>query len=313
MLSCCSCLKKQKLPPKHPGFYVKKFDNLCIYPGISGLPEDDNINGPCVIKVPDWIENPLGTYYMYFAHHGGKYIRMAYADYPTGPWIVKSGGVLDLDEAPNVFDHIASPEIFIMADQIVMYFHGRRDPSIGGQSTHIAISTNGLEFTAYPDEIALPYFRIIQIGEYFYGFAKKGYKGIQIYRGTSPLDIELEKGPLLLPKTRHVSLWLRGNQLYVFHSRIGDLPESILVSIIDIGQDWKKWKASSPQLITTVEHDYEGVDLPFRRSGGGTGHNPLHQLRDPYIFLEEYNNTGFLYYTVKGEKGIAMANIWYIG
>jgi hypothetical protein len=266
-----------------------------------------------VIKVPDWVENPLGPYYMYFAHHGGKYIRLAYSDSPEGPWTVKPGGVLNLADTPNVFDHIASPEIFIMADQIVMYFHGRCDPAIGGQSTHIAISPNGLEFTAYPEKIALPYFRIIQIGEYFYGFAKKGDKGIRVYRGDSPLSTELEKGPLLLPKTRHVSLWLRENKLYIFHSRIGDYPESILVSMIDTNTNWEKWTASSPQLITTVEHDYEGVDLPLESSSGGTGHGSLHQLRDPYIFLEKYNNTGILYYTVKGEKGIAMANIWYIG
>ena len=30
-----------------------------------------NINGPSVISVPDWVENPLGKYYLYFAHHRG--------------------------------------------------------------------------------------------------------------------------------------------------------------------------------------------------------------------------------------------------
>ena len=39
-----------------------------------------NINGPSLIKVPDWVENKLGNYYCYFAHHKGAYIRMAYAD-----------------------------------------------------------------------------------------------------------------------------------------------------------------------------------------------------------------------------------------
>jgi hypothetical protein len=40
----------------------------------------DNINGPAAIRVPEWIENPLGNYYLYFAHHQGTYIRLAYAD-----------------------------------------------------------------------------------------------------------------------------------------------------------------------------------------------------------------------------------------
>ena len=36
-----------------------------------------NIQGPSLIKVPDWVENPLGKYYLYFADHRGTYIRMA--------------------------------------------------------------------------------------------------------------------------------------------------------------------------------------------------------------------------------------------
>jgi hypothetical protein len=44
-----------------------------------------NIQGPSLIKVPDWVENPLGNYYLYFADHRGTYIRMAYADEVTGP------------------------------------------------------------------------------------------------------------------------------------------------------------------------------------------------------------------------------------
>src|SRR5687767_12344715 len=40
----------------------------------------DNINGPTVIRVPAWVKQPLSRYYMYFAHHMGHYIRLAYAD-----------------------------------------------------------------------------------------------------------------------------------------------------------------------------------------------------------------------------------------
>jgi len=51
-----------------------------------------NINGPAVIRVPAWIENRLGQYYLYFAHHKGHRIRMAYADSPTGPWTLYRPG-----------------------------------------------------------------------------------------------------------------------------------------------------------------------------------------------------------------------------
>ena len=37
-----------------------------------------NIQGPSLIKVPDWVENPLGEYYLYFADHRGTYIPVSY-------------------------------------------------------------------------------------------------------------------------------------------------------------------------------------------------------------------------------------------
>ena len=33
-----------------------------------------NIQGPSLIKVPTWVDNPLGKYYLYFADHRGTYI-----------------------------------------------------------------------------------------------------------------------------------------------------------------------------------------------------------------------------------------------
>ena len=44
-----------------------------------------NIQGPSLIRVPDWVENPLGKYYLYFADHKGLYIRLAYAAISPAP------------------------------------------------------------------------------------------------------------------------------------------------------------------------------------------------------------------------------------
>src|SRR5512136_199163 len=66
----------------------------------------DNINGPSVIRVPSWIKKPLGKYYMYFAHHGGKYIRLAYADTLQGPWRIYESGSLTLAQAKGFSGHI---------------------------------------------------------------------------------------------------------------------------------------------------------------------------------------------------------------
>ena len=36
-----------------------------------------NINGSFLIRVPDWIPDPLGKYYLYSSHHIGPDIRLA--------------------------------------------------------------------------------------------------------------------------------------------------------------------------------------------------------------------------------------------
>ncbi len=53
--------------------------NPIIQPQMDGR-MGDNVNGPSLIRVPDWLPNPLGKYSLYFAHHRGDYIRLAYAD-----------------------------------------------------------------------------------------------------------------------------------------------------------------------------------------------------------------------------------------
>ncbi len=50
-----------------------------------------NIQGPSLIRVPDWIPDALGRYYLYFADHKGSYIRLAYADDLHGPWNIQIG------------------------------------------------------------------------------------------------------------------------------------------------------------------------------------------------------------------------------
>jgi hypothetical protein len=58
-----------------------------------------NVNGPSLIRVPDWVTNPLGRYYLYFAHHQGQYIRLVYADELRGPWFIHTPGVLALEDS----------------------------------------------------------------------------------------------------------------------------------------------------------------------------------------------------------------------
>ena len=68
-----------------------------------------NIQGPSLIRVPDWVPGRLGRYYLYFADHKGRYIRLAFADSVLGPWKIHVTGSLQLDGSFLLTDPPAGP------------------------------------------------------------------------------------------------------------------------------------------------------------------------------------------------------------
>lgn len=277
-----------------------------------------NIQGPSLIKVPDWVENPLGNYYLYFADHRGTYIRMAYADKLTGPWTVYSPGSLKLEDsffpttcppcslAPGrtapLYAHIASPDVHVREDlnQIVMYYHGRGE---GRQFTRAAVSTDGIHFEGRADELGPHYFRVIEHDNYFYAMSMPGL----LHRSSDGLS-KFESGPqFFTADMRHSALLIRHDRLYVFFSQAGEQPERILLSTIDLSDDWRQWTATDPIEVLRPERDYEGADLPNEPSRRGYIDDRVNQLRDPAIYEE--NGKTYLLYSVAGESGIAIAEI----
>jgi hypothetical protein len=277
-----------------------------------------NIQGPSLIKVPDWVENPLGNYYLYFADHRGTYIRMAYADEVTGPWTVHSPGSLTLEDslfpttcppcspAPGsnapLYAHIASPDVHVREDlqQIVMYIHGR---DVGRQFTRAVVSQDGINFEGRKEDLGRPYFRVIETSGFFYAMSMPGY----LYRSRDGLS-DFEAGPQVFNRDmRHSALLIRDDQLYVFFTQAGQEPERILLSTIELTDDWQEWTASEPVEVLRPELDYEGANLPLEPSRRGYIDVRVHQLRDPAIYSE--GDKTYLLYSVAGESGIAVAEI----
>ncbi|MDE0981728.1 MAG: hypothetical protein OSB11_07140 [Gammaproteobacteria bacterium] len=277
-----------------------------------------NIQGPSLIKVPDWVENPLGNYYLYFADHRGTYIRMAYADEVTGPWTVYSPGSLTLEDslfpttcppcspAPGsnapLYAHIASPDVHVREDlqQIVMYIHGR---DVGRQFTRAVVSQDGINFEGREEDLGRPYFRVIEQDDFFYAMSMPGY----LYRSSDGLS-DFEAGPQIFNRDmRHSALLIRDGLLYVFFTQAGQEPERILLSTIELADDWQEWAASEPVEVLRPELDYEGANLPLEPSRRGYIDVPVHQLRDPAIYSE--GDKTYLLYSVAGESGIAIAEI----
>jgi len=301
----------------------------------------DNVNGPSVVRVPSWVANPMGRYYMYFAHHTGAHVRLAYADAIEGPWKIYDPGVLNVSETaffraqpdpPNspegFYTHVASPEIYIddANRKIVTWFHGwwteqnvwpvtsvadarawARQRGYG-QYTQVAESTDGLHFTVHAPITRESYLRVFREAGQFYGLARLGI----LSRTKDPLQaFELGPNPFrdgaYAGRVRHVALLRRGEIMNVFFSGIGDAPEHIMMSTIDLGGDWSTWKASAPIDVLTPEASYECPDLPNVPSEAGEIEGRAKQMRDPAVFAD--GGRTFLFYTICGEQGVAAAEI----
>ena len=152
---------------------VKRFStNPIIRPDMDAS-MGTNVNGPSLIRVPDWLPSPLGRYYLYFAHHRGTYIRLAYADRLAGPWQTYESGTLQLADTP-CGRHIASPDVHVDDErrEVRMYYHG--DPSdrdhaaSRGQRSFVARSRNGIHFESSSQVLGNPYVRAFTPGRVWY-------------------------------------------------------------------------------------------------------------------------------------------------
>lgn len=299
-------------------------DGPVIYPGMPGLEGDRgaNINGPSVIKVPEWVKNPLGKYYMYFAHHRGTYIRLAYADEPQGPWTIYEPGTLRL-EMTSAVHHIASPDILVddSNERLLLYFHGPTEMpggDYGGrpyeQRTFIASSRDGLDFEQISGPATTPYVRMFAYRGAYYGLGmadKASAYPLWLRSGRFSRSADglppYADGPRILDEMRHPGVTRIGETLHVFYTMVGDMPERIFYSKVDLRPDWMEWTASLPVEVLRPEGEAEGADLPLTASRGGVAADRERALRDPAVLNDE--GQVFLYYTVAGEKGIAVATV----
>ena len=209
----------------------------------------------------------------------GDFIRLAYADAVTGPWKVYEPGVLRVRDTAffrpqpdpketlaDFYTHVASPEIVVdlARKRFVMWYHGwwtngerwPSDPTDArawaqqkgyGQFTQVAESNDGVHFTVRPAITKTSYLRVFPYRGYFYGVSRLG----QLSRSADPLGT-FEMGANAFRdspyanRVRHVALVLRGSRLHVFFTAIGDAPERVLMSTIELTEDWMTWRATLP-------------------------------------------------------------------
>ena len=297
----------------------------------------ENIQGPSLIRCPSWIGDPLAKFYLYFADHKGTYIRLAYADDLRGPWTIHEPGSLQLADshfptAPPPIDrqmltrrkqqsfsnatrilhsvekelstpHIASPDVHVdeQRQKIVMYFHGLE--SYGYQASRVGLSDDGVHFDVESPIIAKTYLRTFRFEDNLYGLAMPG----QLYRTTDNFA-DFEKGPLLFnPNMRHSAVLVREQSLFVFWTQVGDAPERIYVSEIDIAKPFEEWRENDPVEVMRPQFHWEGAQEPVEPSVRSVAYGLVNQLRDPAIF--EDGDDVYLLYAGGGESAIGIARL----
>ena len=311
-------------------------DAPIIHPGLHAS-IGENVQGPSLIRVPDWVSNPLGRYYLYFADHKGRNIRLAYADALEGPWSIHAPGSLQLDasgfltEPPEASEfavwrmsvlyrlagvtlphsprldfttpHIASPDVHVDHEhrRIVMYFHGLS--GFAEQTSRAALSSDGIHFEALPETAPKTYLRAFRYRDTTYALAMPG----QFYRSRDGL-FELEPGPRLFDRDmRHSAVWVRGDTLWVFWTRVGDAPERILLTRVELGANWLAWRQGPTTEVLRPERAWEGSGAPLEPSQRSVAYGLVNQLRDPALFHDE--GRSYLLYAVGGESGIGIAEL----
>lgn len=303
----------------------------------------NNINGPCLVRLPEWTPTAqrLGRYYLYFAHHEGQSIRLAYADDVTGPWHIHEPGALPLEGSlfpsdpatiqpvgldethplatfgVNDFNpHIASPDVQIdhHNQQFRLYYHGMLED--GDQASRVALSSDGLRFAPLPPLIGHYYLRVFEHQDWFYALAWGGY----LYRARQP-EGPFERGPALFegaplcPRQegtqilRHLAVMREEDDvLHVFYTRIGDAPEVILHIRAHLTDDWHHWRVDDPQVLMRPELAWEGGHLPVVTSRPGVTYQPENALRDPHVF-RDHDGRVYMTYCGGAEQAIGIVEL----
>lgn len=281
----------------------------------------DNINGPALVRRPDWAPGP-GKYMLFFSHHKGQHIRLATADDLAGPWQIYRPGVLHLHQTPlaqtqpdapqpawavelgvdGLYPHLASPDVHVNDTQqrFDMWFHGMGQRGV--QLTYYAASTNGLDWQVSGPPTDETYLRIFRLGGETYALARLGVlmklqpDGVFAH-GHRPIDRTI----------RHVAVLPRADRLHVLYSCLGDAPERLFHTELDLSGDWRKWSQCAPEIeILRPDLSWEGADLPIEP--GLTGAVSFtNALRDPEIFVED--GRIWVVYSGGGEWALGLAEM----
>ncbi|MDE0114651.1 MAG: hypothetical protein OXN84_20505 [Albidovulum sp.] len=282
------------------------------------------INGPSAIRVPDWIEAPLGRYYLKLADRQGDRIRLAYSLEIPVPTHVHEPGLLRLEASgiPTQFSEFNLPERFRNSvvsgglrphnDSPVVHVDRARQPIVihcrclerdCTQIIQCAVSKNGFDFLDPQPNGADYYARVFE----WQGVGYASELAAWLYRlRDSGLSFP-GRTRLGDPSTRHVAFFPYEDLPFQILSRFGDAPERLLISRIFATVDWRDWSLSDPLEFLRAEMPREGAGKPILPSRACPADGLVSQLRDPFVLIEDY--CLWLFYACASESSLGLARL----
>jgi hypothetical protein len=203
-----------------------------------------------------------------------------------------------------------------------------------GQESFVVTSDFGLDFDGRVEPVILGffYFRVFKYDNNLYVVAKGGYlykapdandpwtpppgfdfhNRLWLERADTPFQTDIDNDANLVDGQylRHNALRRIGETLQVFYTRIGDSPERIMMSTIDLSVgDYDVWDPTyPPEEILEAELEWEGGNIPPSPSSSGAAPENVNQLRDPCIF-KDIDGMLYLFYSGCGEDAIGIAKL----
>lgn len=292
-----------------------------------------NINGPSVIYWDDPVHGE--HYYMFFAHHEGRSIRLAYADDPCfSNWKVIKNPAFDADINTLSFfnndknkqlydngiqyyldDHVASPDVHVVEDTLYMYVHGKPGGGESGQHSLLLSGTGIDTLAANAEDFDNPYLRFFQVNGFSYAVMKNKdgdtSNGLIYQNDDNNYTSNFTKKVSLINNMRHSAVYVDDTHVLLFYSASGDNPERIKFVDLDTKgvEDPAKWLLSNSVDVLKPEETWEGSERNSGASKTGVSYSDVKELRDPAIFIDPKDNQVYLYYSFRGEAGIAAAKL----
>jgi len=290
-----------------------------------------NINGPFPLRTRSWMhpvfrEHSVLVYYSSHLSKGLKgFIHVLGGNNEEIETYRHLGITLDFSGPLCQSYHSPSLVVDDTTETTYMYVHGHMCRS-GTQPTVLFQSRDGVAWTATTNNHNWNSTTKILLNDLFYMTAPIWYKdayyalaetqensiGSAVLLKSSSLEGPFLKHKIVAQGLRHVDVHLIDSTLCLFYTLIGDMPERIMLSTIDL-EDNDLSLLPGPTVLTPI-HEHEHGNAPdVPSSSGASGCGPASELRDPHFLpdrdVSENVLSGLLFYAVQGERAIAMARI----